>query len=94
MSMKDLLKNASIPAALAGIGLAAMAPVIIRGIGGGSRPLAKSLLHKYLDLADRAKEFGAETQEEWKDLLAEVQAERRAREEDEMAAAGEHSVQS
>jgi hypothetical protein len=86
MSLEDVLKGASIPAVLVGIGLAAAAPMLLRGVGGGGRPLAKSLLHKYLDMADRFKELGAETQEQWRDLLAEVHAERAAAEEAEFAA--------
>lgn len=82
MSLEDILKGASIPAVLIGLGLAALAPMLMRGLGEGSRPLAKSLLHKYFDMADRFKEIGSETQEQWRDLLAEVQAERLAREEE------------
>jgi hypothetical protein len=78
MSLEDVIKGATIPAVLAGIGLAALAPMLLRGVGNGGRPLAKSLLHKYLDMADKFKELGAETQEQWRDLLAEVQAEREA----------------
>ena len=85
MSLEDILKGASIPAILIGLGLAALGPMLLRGFGEGSRPLAKSLLHKNFDMADRFKELGAETQEQWRDLLAEVQAERLAREEDEFA---------
>ena len=79
MSLEDILKGATVPAIPAGIGLAALAPLFLRGVGEGGRPLAKALLHKYFDMADRFKEAGAETQEQWKDLLAEVQAERNAR---------------
>ena len=85
MSLEDIVKGASIPAILLGIGLASLAPMLIHGLSGNSRPVAKNLLHRYLDMAEKFKELGAEAQEQWRDLLAEVQAERQAREAAEIA---------
>jgi len=75
LGIDDVLEAAAVPAVLGGIGLAVAAPLLLSG----SRPAAKRMLHAYLDFADKVKESGAETKEQWADLLAEVQAERRAR---------------
>lgn len=76
LGIDDVLEGAAVPAVLVGIGLAVAAPLIAAGVTGAGRPVAKALIHKYLDLADKMKEATAETSEQWKDLLAEVHAER------------------
>ena len=63
--------------------------MLVHGLSGGSRPLAKALLHKYLDMAEKCKGLGAEAKEQLKDLLAEVQAERQARQAAAITAAAE-----
>jgi hypothetical protein len=94
MSLEDVLKGASVPAVLIGIGLVAAAPILLRGVSDGSRPLAKVLLHKYLDMVEKFQELSAETQEQWRDLLAEVQAERQASQQADVASAAEPTVKS
>jgi hypothetical protein len=74
VGIDDVLEVAGIPAVLAGVGLAVAAPFLISG----SRPVAKKMIHAYLEVADKLKESTAETKEKWADLLAEVQAERAA----------------
>jgi hypothetical protein len=78
LGVDDVLEGAAVPAVLVGLGLAVAAPLIAFGASGPGRPVAKTLIHKYLDMADRLKEMGAETSEQWQDLLAEVHAEREA----------------
>ena len=89
MSLKDVLKSPGVPAIAAGIGLVALAPLLLRGVGGGGRPLAKALLHNYLDLAESCKGLSAEAREHFRDLLAEVHAERQAREAADVVAASD-----
>lgn len=43
-----------------------------------TRTILKALIHQYFDLMDRVKELTAETSEHWQDLVAEVEAERKA----------------
>ena len=78
MSLEDILKGATVPAIIVGVGLVALAPMLLRGLGDESRPVAKALLHKYLDMVEKFKGLSAEAQEQWTDLLAEVHAEREA----------------
>ena len=78
LGIDDVVEGAAVPTILAGIGLAAVAPFLFHGLGEKARPVAKAVIHKYLDLADKVKEAGSETQEQWRDLLAEVYAERAA----------------
>ena len=87
MPLDDLVKRMSVPAVLVGVAAVALTPVILRSFSNGGRPLAKTLLHKYLDMADKLKEVGAETHEQWRDLLAEVQSERESRQATEVASA-------
>ncbi len=94
MSLEDVLKGASVPAVLIGIGVVAAAPMLLRGVSDGSRPLAKALLHKYLDMVEKFQELSAETQEQWRDLLAEVQAEREAGQQTDVASTAEPTVNS
>jgi hypothetical protein len=93
MSLEDILKGASIPAVAAGIGLASLMPLLLHGVGGESRPLAKALLHKYFDMVEKFKELGAEKQEEWRDLVAEVRAERELQQAEQVAAAADSARQ-
>jgi hypothetical protein len=79
MDVKDFVKGAALPLAVAGLGLAA-APWLLRRLTEDGRPVAKALLHKYLDAMEDLKEASAEAREQWRDLMAEVQAEREARE--------------
>jgi hypothetical protein len=79
LGVDDLLEGAATAGILAGIGIAAAAPLLLLGTSKPSRPIAKALLHGYLDLADKAKEVGGEAVEKWQDLLAEVKTEREAR---------------
>jgi hypothetical protein len=74
LGIDDVLEGIAVPAVLAGVGLAVAAPFLIAG----SRPLAKKMLHAYLDAADKLKEVTEESKEKWGDLLAEVQSERQA----------------
>ena len=60
------------------LGVALAAPIVLPAVASISRPLAKALIKGYLVLADAAKEFGAEAQEQVSDLVAEVRAERTA----------------
>lgn len=92
MSLEGLLKRAAVPGVLAGIGLVALAPLLLRGGGSRGKPMAKALLHKYLDMAEQFKELGAEAQEQWKDLLAEVQLERQTGQTVEVTAMDEDRV--
>jgi hypothetical protein len=47
------------------------------GAGDGPlRPLAKAAIRGYITVADKAKEWAAETRESWGELVAEVRAER------------------
>lgn len=78
LGIDDVLEGAAVPAVLVGVGLAVAAPLVAAGVTGVGRPVAKTLIHKYLDMADKVKEMSAETAEQWLDLLAEVHAEREA----------------
>ncbi len=89
LGIDDVLEGAAVPAVLAGIGLAVAAPFLVHGLGAGGRRVTKAVIHKYLDLADKMKEAGAETREKWSDLLAEVHAERAAHESEPSQAASE-----
>jgi hypothetical protein len=60
------------------LGVALAAPIVLPAVASISRPLAKTLIKGYLVLADAAREFGAEAQEQVSDLVAEVRAERTA----------------
>jgi len=61
----------------AGLGMVAGAtPWILQGTKGGGRPMAKELIHKCLEMTDKVKEVAAESGEQLRDLVAEVQAER------------------
>jgi len=73
----DLLKQASSAAALLGLGALVAAPFLLKSSQG--RPVAKSIVHGCLDVADRLGEAAAETAEQWQDLVAEVRAERMAK---------------
>lgn len=76
MALGDVLKRVATPTVLAGIGLAVATPLLLRGLRAGGRPVAKALIHKYFDAADKLQEASAESRERWRDLLAEVRAER------------------
>ncbi len=79
LGVDDLVEGATTAGILAGIGIAAAAPLLLLGTSKSSRPVAKALIHGYRDLADKLKEVGSESIERWNDLLAEVEAERAAR---------------
>src|ERR1051326_8028410 len=59
----------------AGIAAVVLAPALIPAIGKGLRPVAKSAVKGYLTVADRAREWVAESGEQWQDLVAEAKAE-------------------
>jgi hypothetical protein len=76
MSLKDVFKGATHPAVLVGVGLVVAAPVLLRASRGNGRKILKRLVHKSMDIADSVSQTAAESHERWRDLLAEIQAER------------------
>jgi len=56
---------------LLGIGAVIVAPTLVPVL----RPVAKEVIKGGLYVTDKAKEFVAETSEQWSDLVAEVKAE-------------------
>lgn len=61
------------PGRLLGLGLALGAGVLI---GRGMRPVAKNAIKGYMTVADRVKEYTAETRENLSDLYHEAKVER------------------
>jgi hypothetical protein len=75
LGVDDIIEGVATPAVLLGLGVVVAAPFLLVG----SRPLAKRMIHVYLDASEKVREASAETREKWSDLLAEVKAERAAR---------------
>lgn len=69
----------SATAALVGIGVAVVVPVVIPAITAAGRPIAKGAMKGFLAVSDYVEEFFSEVGERWSDLLAEVRSENGSR---------------
>ena len=62
---------------LVGVGVAYVAPSVVRETAPNARGMAKAAIRASLQIAERAKWLTAEAVEQVKDLAAEVEADRR-----------------
>ncbi len=78
MALLDDVVKFGMPAVLVGVGAVLVAPLVLPAVGEVVRPVAKGAVKGYLALADSAKEWFAEANEQWSDLVAEAKAEHSA----------------
>ena len=78
MALLDDVMKLGMPAVLVGVGAVLAAPLVLPAVGSVARPVAKGAIKGYLALADGAKEWFAEVNEQWSDLVAEAKAEHSA----------------